>query len=779
MALGLGSRLGPYEILAPLGAGGMGQVYRARDSRLERDVAVKVLPEHLARDPQAVARFEREAKAIAALSHPNILAIHDFGADSGVTYAVTELLEGETLHARLGKGVLPLREAVDIAIGVAEGLDAAHAKGITHRDLKPANIFLTSDGRVKILDFGLARVSRGVGPEDATATLETQPGTILGTIGYMAPEQVRGEPAGAPADIFSLGCVLYEMAAGRRAFARPTAGETLAAILRDDPPPTPDLPAELQRVIAHCLTKSPGQRFQSARDLRFALKALLDSEPRAAAAPARVSTSSARPRLRFAGAALILLLVAILVALYWRARPASAIDSLAVVPFVNASGDSSTDYLSDGLSESLITDLSRIPRLRVKSRDAVFHYKGQDRDPVVLGRELGVRALVKGRILQRGERFTLTAELIDTHDGSLLWRDQLNRATTDLLAVEQEVLHAISSRLQPHLTGREQQLAAKRQTDNTAAFQLYLKGRYWWNRRTEDALQKSVDFFDQAIEKDPGYARAWAGLADSYMMLAAYGVRPPRDAFPRAKAAAQQALQIDESLAEAHASLGRVKTEYEWDWAGAEREYRRAIELNPDYGTAYYWYALHLSVMGRHDEAIAHGRRAAEADPLSITYSAGLGFFLLHAHRYDEAQDRLRSFVQLNPSNNWGHNGLGSVALLKGRYGEALVEFETAVRLSKGGVLDRTYLGHAYALAGRRKEALQVLEQLEGLRDRYVAPDLLAFIHTGLGNKDRAFELLQNAYAEKAIHSWFFPDPRFDPLRADTRFRNLMKRMGM
>ncbi len=675
MPVAPGTRLGPYQILAPLGAGGMGEVYRAKHLRLDRDVAIKVLPEHLAQDLQALARFEREAKAVAALSHPNILAIDDFGTDKGVTFAVTELLEGETLRSRLARGALPWREAVETGTALTEGLSAAHSKGIIHRDLKPENVFLTSEGRVKILDFGLARVRPKPSPQaDASAPTETLAGTVMGTIGYMSPEQVRGEPADAPSDIFSLGCVLYEMVSGRRAFSRPNPSDTLAAILRDDPPPASgsghEVPAELDRVLAQCLKKDTGQRFQSARDLAFALRAVQEIG-RLAGAQVKPSPRSLRWALLVPVAAAALVVA---VSLYWIAGRNPPIDSLGVLPFANATGSPDAEYLSDGITESLITDLSRLPGLRVKSREAVFRYKGREKDARIVGRELGVRAILKGRLAQRGDGLSVSVELVDARNANLIWSDQYNRKAGDILTIEREISSEISGKLRLRLTGEEQKRLATRHTESTEAYQLYLKGRYWWNRRTEQALKNSVEHFEQAIEKDPAYALVWAGLSDSYVMLAAYGVLPRQEAYLRAKAAARRALEIDKTLAGPHASLARVKTEYEWDWAGAEKEYRRAIELDPNYATAHQWYAIHLAAVGRPQQALPVIKRAREIDPLSTVVNSQVAWILYFGRRYDEAAEESRKAIAMDANFAWGHSGLGSVYLQRARYREAIAE---------------------------------------------------------------------------------------------------------
>ena len=499
MRLSPGDTLGHYALIAPLGAGGMGEVYRARDSRLEREVAIKVLPARLAHDRDARIRFEREAKAVAALNHPNILAIHDFGDHEGIVFAVTELLEGETLRARVSRAPLPWRHAVDIVIAVAEGLSAAHAKGIVHRDLKPENVFLTSDGRVKLLDFGLARRLTLEDMGDNTALTITEPGVVMGTMAYMSPEQARGIPASPTSDIFSLGCVLFEMLVGRRAFDRATAADTIAAILMDAAPrvhvPDPQAPAELPRIVAQCLEKQPADRCQSARDLVSSLRSL-DSRPVAVAV----------------------------------AEPPGAIDSLAVMPFINASGNPDTEYLSDGIAENLINSLSQMPGLRVVPRSKAFRYKGQDIDHKKVGRQLKVRTLLTGRVLQRGDTLDVQAELVDVQSDAQLWGERFHSTMTDIFTVEEEIATQISGKLRLESAARLDRLL-KRRTENTAAYHRYLRGQDHWNKRTGEGLSAAIEYFQQAVDLDPGYATAYAGLADGWSSPST--PRAPRRGLPR------------------------------------------------------------------------------------------------------------------------------------------------------------------------------------------------------------------------------------------------------
>jgi serine/threonine protein kinase/tetratricopeptide (TPR) repeat protein len=772
MPLSVGARLGPYEILAPLGAGGMGEVYRARDPRLNREVAIKVLPERLASDPQALARFESEAKAVAALSHPNILAIHDFGNDRGVAYAVTELLEGETLRGRLGSSAMPWRRAVETGIAIADGLSAAHSKGIIHRDLKLENIFLTEDGRVKILDFGLARGTGTSAAEKTEAPTLTEGGVILGTVGYMSPEQVRGTPADARSDIFSLGCVLYEMVAGRRAFSRETSAQTMAAILEAQPAELAttgkQVPAGLENVIAHCLEKNPRERFHSAHDLALALRATLSG----AAAPKRF------PLRRVAAS---LAVIALAAAVYWFAGRARPIDSLAVLPFVNVGADPNTEYLSDGITENLINSLSQIPKLRVLPRSRVFRYKGHETDTEKIGRDLNVRAVLTGRVVQRGDSLNIQTELVDVAADSQLWGRQYNRKFSEIIPVQEEIAKEVSEKLRLRPTGEEQKRLTKLYTENPEAHQLYLKGRYYWNRRTGETLQKAAEYFQQAIGKDPGYALAWAGLADCYALYGFYGARPPREAIPRAKEAATRALAIDDRLAEPHAALGYVKTHYDWDWPGAEREFQRAIELNPSYATAHQWYSIHLQETGRLDEAVAEAKRAQDADPLSLMVSSVAGRTFYFARLYDQSIQQLRKTLEMDPNFPRAHWFLAMAYEQVARQDEAIAECQKALSLSGREPAVLGVLGHAYAVSGRTAQARKVLAELKDLsKQRYVAPFDIALVYAGLGDKVHALEWLTKAYQDHSVGvTWIKVDPRFDGLRGEPSFQDLLRRMNL
>jgi len=788
MTIAIGSRLGPYEVLSPLGAGGMGEVYRARDPRLGREVAIKVLPESFSADADRLRRFEQEARAAGSLSHPNITAVYDIGAsEGGALYVVQELLEGETLRSRLGVGALPPRKALGHAVQIAHGLAAAHEKGIVHRDLKPENIFLMRDGRVKILDFGLAKLTRpetgGTPPTQApTATAGTEPGVVMGTVGYMSPEQVRGQPADPRSDIFSFGAILYEMLSGERAFRGDSAADAMSAILTKDPPDLSqtnrDISPGLERVVRHCLEKNPEQRFHSAHDLAFDLEALSPVSTPTLAPPGLRAITRPRARLFLWAAGVAALAAAVL----WLRPGARTIDSLAVLPFVNAGGDPNTEYLSDGITESLINSVSQIPGVRVISRASAFHYKGKDVGARTVGRELGVRAVLTGRIVQRGDALSIRAELVDARDDTHVWGEEYNRRLSDILTVQEEIARDISGKLRQRLTGVEKKRLTRRYTENAEAYGLYLRGRYHWNKRTEEDILKGIGYFQQAIEKDPTYALAYAGLADSYGLLYNYTGLASSETFPKAKAAALKALELDDTLAQAHATLALTYEKFDWDFSAAEKEFRRAIELDPRYPTAHHWYSLVLSEIGRHEEAIAQAERAYEIDPLSPIISNLRAAVFYNARQFDRAIDAARKTIELDKNFNVSPLSLGWSLEQKRMYPEAIAALEEAVRLSGRWIQAVAALGHAYAVSDRREEAMRLIEELKGRSER--GQDSLvniALVYAGLGQNDEAMVWLEKAYRVRS--AWLLQlslkvDPRWDTLRSDARFQDLLRRIG-
>jgi serine/threonine-protein kinase len=757
----IGKTLAQFRITDEIGRGGMGEVYRATDTRLGREVAIKVLPAEVAADPERLQRFEREARAVAALSHPNILAIHDFGVEKGVAYAVTELLEGGTLRQELARrGRLPVDRAITFAIGMVRGLAASHDKGIVHRDLKPENVFITDDGQVKILDFGLAKVERSSPAETgegATEAFQTDPGSILGTLAYIPPEQARGEAADQRSDLFSFGVLVYEMLTGANPFLRGSAAETMSSILRDDPPRAAsvvsEVPGELDRLVGHCLEKSPGERARSAHDLAFHLEAALRNLSSEASSPSPQA-----------------------------AAPGTAVDSLAVLPFLNQSGDPEAEYLSDGITETIIDNLSQLPSLRVMARSTVFSYKDRDVDPRRVGQELGIRAVLTGRLLQRGDTLVIRAELVDASDGSRLWGGHYDRSLDDLLAVERDLAREISENLRLKLSGEEKRRLAKRHTENTEAHQAYLKGRFSWNRWTLEGMEVAINHFERALALDPDYALAYAGLADSYSVLGNIKALPPDEAYGKAKMAALEGLALDNGIGELHASLGFVQRFYAWDWDAAEREFEQAIELTPGYATGHRWYAQFLSGMARHEEAIVEAERALELDPLSLSIHTAVGDVYFYARRYDEAISYYQRALEMDPQFQAAHTDLARAYEHKGMFEEAIEEFRIGADLApKGPPEPSSGLAHVFARMGRRDEALQIIDELKDLAGRrYVSPYGIASIYACLGETDLALEWLEKAYADHDQTLVFIKvHPRLDTLRSDSRFEDLLQRMNL
>ena len=764
--LASGTRLGHYQVIDRIGSGGMGEVYRARDARLERDVAVKVLSGELAASAEALGRFEREAKAVAALSHPNILAIHDLGIQDGMPFSVTELLEGESLGGRLVRGPMPWREAAEIGVAVAEGLAAAHAKGIVHRDIKPDNLFITSEGRVKILDFGLARSTGAVAAATSAGSAPTMMGSgaglVLGTIGYMSPEQARGLEVGVQSDIFSLGCVLYEMVAGRRAFERGTPTDTLAAILNEAPQPVSksgvQVPSELARVVEHCLEKAPSARFQSATDLAFALRAVLSDSGVGVAPSAR------------------------------RRSARSSIRSLAVLPFSSHGDDPENDYLSEGIAEGLINRLAQIPRLRVVPRATAFRFKARDFDPRTAAAELNVDALLSGRIVSRGNVLTVQAELVDTATASQLWGHRYTRENCHCLEIEDTLADEITAALAPRLGARKPaRLAKKAEAQQPSAqvdadaYRDYLRGRYFYNKWTPEGFGKAIEFFQKAIDKDPAFASAYAGLGDAYGAAAYYGYVPPHEAMPRANFAASRAIEIDPGLSEAHATLGLTAMFHRWDWALAERELARAIELDPKLATNHVYHSLFLLSQGQLPEALEAARRAEQLDPLSLLAVTGVAWNLFFSGDLDGAVAQIYRALALDPEFPEALGMLARVAEVRGQFAEAAERLRAwlkAVGLAPGGA-DVVSEGFRHGgLTGYWRAYLDVLE-----RDEVGCPQFAyarAAIQAKLGNADAVFHALEECLAERLGMMVFIKiDPAFASYRTDPRFQRLLKSMDL
>ncbi len=740
-----GTVISHYKIIEKIGEGGMGVVYKAEDTRLKRHVALKFLPPDLTRDSEAKERFTHEAQAASALDHNNICTIHEIDeTDDGQMFIAMACYEGETLREKIKRSPLRMEEALDMAIQVAQGLSKAHGRGIVHRDIKPANIMITGDGVVKIMDFGLAKL--------AGQTRLTRAGTTVGTVAYMSPEQVRGLEIDHRADIWSLGVVLYEMFTGELPFRGEGDQATIYSILNEEPRPVTTMrsntPRGMESLINRALTKNPESRYEKVGDLLADLR-----EARAESG----GDVSKRPSER-------------------KAKP-----SVAVLPFIDMSPQKDQEYFCDGITEELINALTNLEGLQVASRTSAFQFKGKGYDICDIGRRLKVQNALEGSVRKAGNRLRITAQLVSVVDGYHLWSEKYDRELEDVFAIQDEISLAIVDKLKLKLLKREKAKLVKRFTKNEEAYNLYLKGRYFWNRRYEGGLQKGLECFQEAIAEDPDYAHAYVGLADCYNLLGFYSWIRPKEAYPKAKAAAKKALEIDNTLGEAHASLGWISTFFDWDWAGAEREFRLALELSPNYATAHEWYAIYLAVVGRFDEIEVVMKRALELDPVSLIINAVRGLLYYWMRRYDDAIAQCLKTLEMDPNYSMAYLYLEWTYSAHGMWEQAIASGEKLVAISGESPVALGFLGSTYAMSGQNEKGAEILGRLDDLsRQRYVSPYYRAMIHMGLNDKDKAFEWLEEAYLER--HSFLATlktAPMYDDrLAPDPRFHALLKRIG-
>ncbi len=811
----IGKKVSHYRVLEVLGGGGMGVVYKAEDLRLGRFVALKFLGEELTGQHWALERFEREARAISALEHPNICTIYEVEEHAGSPFIVMQLLQGQTLRQRIEsaqmKPPFSRRELLQIAVQIADGLDAAHQSSIIHRDIKPANVFVTNRHEVKLLDFGLAKLvaagslpgesvarqQRETGQQDSASATDaskaslTLTGATMGTAAYMSPEQVRGEPVDARSDLFSFGAVLYEMATGRHPFRGDSVGTIHDAILHYTPPSplvwNPDLPMELEAIISKALEKDRQQRYQSASAIAADLQRL--AMPSSVSAEAvTLATRAWRKAARSAAyaAAGLLALAVLLVGLNvggWRdlllGRAASPrIESLAVLPLANLSADPGQEYFADGMTDALITDLGKVSALRVISRTSVMRYKGTKKPAQEIARELHVDAILEGTVIRAGDRVRVTANLIEASPERHLWSESYERDLHDVLALQDDIALSIAREIKVKLTPREKVQLASARAVNPEAYQLYLQGRYYWNRRSPEAIKKALEYMNQAIAKDPNYALAYAGLADCYLVLAESGQISGEEAYTKAKAAAQRALELDSTLAEAHAALATLREFHDYDWAGAEAEYKRAIDLNPNYATGHQWFGVHLTALGRLDEARQQYEIARGLDPLSLQIQVNLASLYSAARQFDRAIDEYRKIAEMDPNFSTAHFSLAVVYYLKRMYPEAAAEERKGLLLNNEPEAAALYENVTDEASYRRAVERGIARRKEESKTRYVSPFDLANLYLRLGDKEQALAWLEKAYQEHASGLEYLKvRPLYDPLRSDLRFQDLLRRL--
>lgn len=817
----IGAEIGHYKVLQMLGKGGMGEVYLAEDIKLDRKAALKILPPEFAADEVRMSRFIREAKAASALNHPNILTIYEIGEAENIQFIAAEFIKGKTLNEYVKSHHLDVRSALEIAVQIASALDEAHSAGIIHRDLKPDNVMIRDNGLVKLLDFGIAKLS--VLPKIAEPpkrlkektnsslySAKTNLGTIIGTADYMSPEQAKGKEIDSRTDIFSFGVVLYQMMSGELPFKGETASEIISAILNSDPKPLKaEVPIEISLIIEKCLKKNKDERYQTIKEVLFDLEEIrkditfgeksqrtspitneftTDRQTHRLSATNEIIRGKFNPNKLFIGSLALLLISIFIYFGYQFFNPNKQIKSIAVMPFINESANKNVEYLSDGMTETLIKRLSEIPNLSIKARSTVFTYQGKNILPNKIGEELKVDAVLLGRLFQQGDDLKLHLELVETATQNVLWSANYDRKMKELASLQREIAGDVSENLQLKLTAAEQKQVTKTYTNNSEAHQLYLRGRFHWNKRNIKDFQLAIEYFKQAIEKDPKYALAYAGLADTYVLIPLYSNSRPNEFMPQAKQSAQKALELDENLAEAHASLGRILNSFDYDWEGAEREFIKSIKLNPNYPTAHQWYAEFLSFRERHDEALKEISKALELDPLSLTINRMKGNILGFAKRNDEAIAQLNKTAELYPENALVRYNLGDIFAAKEMYAESVEQYLIAFQLEGRSAEEIQKFKNAYQQKGWKgfwSEHLKSLLEIQNTvlreeKNAYLNNESLAFAYAANKNKEKTLEYLNQAFIEH--------DPSlitikmsnvYDFLATDSEFKELIKKIGL
>src|SRR6266540_3016338 len=790
----VGELIGHYRIESLIGVGGMGEVYLARDEQLGRKVALKLLPESLTANEAQLSRFKTEARAASALNHPNILTVYEIGADANRQFIATEFIEGMTLRASLARGRMNLHEALEIAVQVASELAAAHETGVVHRDIKPENIMLRPDGYAKVLDFGIAKLTEQQPRSDShevgtTTVLQTAPGLVLGTARYMSPEQTRGQTLDARSDIWSLGVVIYEIVGGISPFPGETPSDCIASILKTEPPPLstvlPDVPVKLQSIVQKALRKNMEERYQTIKEMLTDLRDLkreLEAEGSSPQTKARTEPILGKIK-RHKRGALLTLAAAILAAAafgyhFYFVAPALAPNekSIAVLPFADLSQARDQEYFCDGIHEEILTRLSKIRDLKVISRTSTQRFKSAPKNLPEIARQLGVAAILEGTVQKAGDQIRVHVQLINAGNDSHLWAEKYDRKLTDVFGVESEIAKAIAENLAAKLTHTEERAVSAKPTNNPAAYELYLQGRYFWNRRDREGFRRAIELFTKATELDPNYALAYAGIADTYALLPMYGFAPARDSYPKAKAAALKALQLDDTLAEAHASYGNVLLS-DFDWVRSRRELERAIELNPNYSTAHQWLGSdNLMNSGELDRGLAEVRRARELDPLSPIVNTILGIAYYLRREYADAVTQFHKTFEIDPNFLLAHVMLGQTLVMQGAIDEGIAEAQKARQIN-GDVGVLSILGYAYARKGDREQALKILDQLKAESQKEFVPAVdFAFLYIGLGDKEQALDWLKKGYEDRSSGT-IKVDPVCDPLHGDPRYERLVAKV--